>query len=235
MDYRPVLARHSVPLTHEVTQWNEAARATGLEPYECKASYICGAMREFMQASGLNFANEYHLGALFLALDATELLGRVVTGTRRRTRRRGQDPEALGATAVLQRGVKYLTDHGDPQVAPLPHSPEHYADLRNFAAHGATYLPQELRFDPDSARLLLRHLAYALNTMWDDSDLSANLAAVEVHPVWTTVKGKKEPVYVRDIQEHLKANQPGDELAHDSWRYTIVSVDTSSPAVTGRG
>ncbi|MFD9114875.1 hypothetical protein [Streptomyces bottropensis] len=230
MDYRPVLARHSVPLTQEVDQWDKAALAVGLKPYECKASYVCGAMREFMQASGLNFENEYHLGALFLALDATELLGRVITGARIDE----QDPQYVGPTKALVHGARYLRDHGDPQAARLPHRPQHYAELRNFAGHGATYLPPKLSFAPDSTRLLLRHLAYALNTMWDDTTLPAQLDAVEIHPVWTTMEEKLQPVYVRDIQEHLLANRPGDRLAHESWRYTVVSVDTSSPAVTGR-
>ncbi|MFJ9901269.1 hypothetical protein ACIQPR_49040 [Streptomyces sp. NPDC091280] len=214
MDYRPLLARHAVPLAHEKDQWDKVGLATGLTPYEGKASYICGVMREFMQAAGLNFKEGYHLGALFLALDATELLGRVVTGARTDE----NDPQYVGPSKALHRGVRYLKNHGDQHVAALPHNLQHYVELRNFAGHGATFLPPKRYFDPDSTRLLLRRLAYALNTMWEDAGLAASLATVEVHPMWTTVRGKPQPVYVTDIQKLLEANQPGDQLAHDSWR-----------------
>ncbi|MEU6071260.1 hypothetical protein ABZ864_44195 [Streptomyces sp. NPDC047082] len=195
-------------------------------------------MREFMQASGLNLEKGYHLGALFLALDATELLGRVVSGARHATNRRRKGPGELGATEVLRRGVKYLNAHADPRAAPLPHSPQDYVNLRNFAGHGATYLKQGVDFDPDSTRLLLQHLAHALNTMWDDPALPTNLAAVEIHPVYSENNSSWQPVYVHEMQEHLKQKQPGDGLCHNSWQGhqdEIVTVDNSSPAVTGRG
>ncbi|HKR51544.1 MAG TPA: hypothetical protein VJT72_18575 [Pseudonocardiaceae bacterium] len=223
MDYQPLLAQHAVQLTHDVPRWDEAARITGLDPYVCKASYVCGVMRELMQASGLNFEHDYHLGSLFLALDATELLGRVSSG------KRGTD----GSTETLRTGVRYLEDHRDPQAVPLPHTQAQYVKLRNFAGHGASQLPRNVPFDPDSTRLLLRHLAHALNTMWKDPSLSANLAAAEIHPVFSVIDGGRQPVYVNDIQEHLKALQPADGLNHDSWRYDMVSVDNSSPPVSG--
>ncbi|MFJ9250326.1 hypothetical protein [Streptomyces sp. NPDC101776] len=238
MDYRPLLAQHALPLTHEVDEWNKAAHATGLKAYECKASYICGAMREFMQASGLNLANEYHLGALFLALDATELLGRVVSGTRRPTSSRRKGPREPSLTEVLRRGVKYVGDHADPQVRSLPHTPQDYAKLRNFAGHGATYLAKGVNFDPDSTRLLLRHLSHTLNTMWDDRAVPTKLAAVEIHPVYSEKNGIRQLVYVQEIQDHLKENGPGDRLRDNDWQNqpdNIVSIDNSSPPVTGAG
>lgn len=229
MDYRPLLARHAAPLTHDQAEWEKAAEATGLTPYECKASYIFGVMRELMQASGLTLKGEYHLGSLFLALNATELLGRTISGARRNGDRK------LGATEVLRRGLTYLEDHADPEVEALRLTPADYAHLRNFAGHGATYLPAGNQFDPDSTRLLLLHLVHVLNTMCDDADLPASLAAVEVHPIWSLVNGKSQPVYVQAIQSHLAENLPGDRLAHeDSWRYTDASLDASSPAVSGR-
>ncbi|MER6375917.1 hypothetical protein ABT255_48165 [Streptomyces mirabilis] len=229
-----IVGRLAVPLTHDVTEWDQAARAVGLRAYECKASYICGAMREFMQASGLNLEKEYHLGALFMALDATELLGRVVSGARHPTNRRRKGPGELGATETLRRGVKYLKT---PQATSLPHSPQEYANLRNFAGHGATYLAQGVSFDPDSTRLLLQHLAHALNTMWDDPAVPTKLAAVEIHPVYSEASGSRQPVYVHDVQEHLKKHRPGDGLLHNAWQEDhddIVLLDNSSPAVTGR-
>jgi len=70
--------------------------------------------------------------------------------------------------------------------------------------------------------------------MWEDTDLAVNLACVEIHPLWTTEDGKPQPVYVGDIQDHLKTHEPAAQLAHDSWRTIVVSVSTSSPPVTGR-
>ncbi|MET7684776.1 hypothetical protein [Streptomyces sp. NPDC005423] len=224
MDYRPLLAQHVVQLTHDVPQWDDAAQMTGLDPYVCKASYVCGVMREFMQASGANFEHNYHLGSLFLALDATELLGRIVSG------KRGTD----GSTEVLRTGVRYLEGHADPQARPLPHSAAQYVKLRNFVGHGAAQLARPVAFTPDSTQLLLRHLAHVLNMMWKDPSLSANLAAAEIHPLFTVVKGSRQPVYVRDIQEHLKTSQPADGLEHESWRYDeAVFLDNSSPSGSG--
>jgi hypothetical protein len=96
-------------------------------------------MRELMQASGLSFESGYHLGALFLALDATELLGRLVTGARIAE----DDPQHVGPSKALHRGARYLRDHGAPAVC-LPHRPQDYVELRNFAGHGATYLRPNL-------------------------------------------------------------------------------------------
>jgi hypothetical protein len=224
MDYRPLLAQHAVQLTHDVPRWDDAAQIAGLDPYVCKASYVCGVMREFMQASGLNFEHNYHLGSLFLALDATELLGRIVSG------KRGTD----GSTEVLRTGVRYLEGHADPQARPLPHSAAQYVKLRNFAGHGAAQLARSVAFTPDSTQLLLRHLAYVLNTVWKDPSLSANLAAAEIHPLFTVVKGSRQPVYVRDIQEHLMTSQPADGLEHDYWRYDEAAIlDNSSPSASG--
>ncbi|MFF7251383.1 hypothetical protein ACFZBU_46910 [Embleya sp. NPDC008237] len=230
MDYRPVLAAHAVPLTHDIPEWNKAAGVTGLESYECKAFYICGVMREFIQTSGLTLKSDYHLGALFAALNAAELLGRVVCGARRKGARE------KSATDALRLGLEYLEEHKGPLAEDLRLSRDEYVNLRNFAGHGATYLPTGVRFDPDSTRLLLVRLAHALDTMWSDTDLPDNLAAVEIHPVWTHVKGKPEPVYVRNVRAHLVTKSPSEGLDHaDSWRTRIVSLDASSPPVTGRG
>ncbi|MFJ9634423.1 hypothetical protein ACIRU8_42700 [Streptomyces sp. NPDC101175] len=232
MDYRSLLTKRSgaLPLPHEVDQWANVADATGLEPYVAKASYVCGVMRELMQASGLSFERRYHIAALFLALDATELLGRLVTGARMAE----DDPQYVSPSKALHRGARYLRDHGDSAVS-LPHRPQDYVELRNFAGHGATYLRPNLNISPDSTRHLLWNLAYALNTMWDDKDLAANLASVEIHPLWTTnADGKPQPVYVSDIQEHLKTHEPAAQLDHNAWQTIVVRVDASSPPVTGR-
>ncbi|MGW6016195.1 hypothetical protein [Streptomyces sp. NPDC055210] len=184
-------------------------------------------MRQLMEASGLTFAQRYHLASLFLALDATELLGRVVSGSR----------GTPGAGRRLRAGVQYLIDQRDPQVLPRPllHTPDEYVDLRNFTGHGAAQLSPDVAFEPESTSLLLRYLAHVLNTMWADPDLPANLAEAEIHPVFSTVGGALQPVLVPEIREHLKHSGPGDGLDHDGWRYDIATVDNSSPPVSGTG
>ena len=40
------------------------------------------------------------------------------------------------------------------------------------------------------------------------------------------------------VQEHIKEHRPGDELPHNDWQHDhddIVTLDDSSPAVTGTG
>lgn len=233
MDYRFLFDDHVVPLTEESAQWDAAARATGLSPYACKASYVCGAMREFMQAAGLTFGAEYYLSSLFLALDATELLGRVITGARWGEGEEDQ-PGHISPSKVLTEGVRYLRDHGGSST-PLPHNLDRYVKLRNFAGHGASYLSPKVNFHPDSIRLLLRRLTHVLNTVWTDPDLPGKLAVAEIHPVFTVVDGGREPVHVRGIQKHLQAAMPGEGLEHDSWRYDIVSVSAASPTASGTG
>ncbi len=182
-------------------------------------------MRQLMEASGLNFAHDYHLGSLFLALDATELLGRLVSGAR----------GTPGANQRLRTGLQYLADHSAQLSLPLPHTSNEYLELRNFAGHGAAQLSPNVAFTPESTSVLLRHLAHVLNTMWNDANLPANLALAEIHPVFSTVDGNRQPVFVRDIRDHLRRNGPGDGLAHDSWRHDTVAVDNSSPAASGTG
>lgn len=228
MDFRPLLARGERPLPSERNQqeWTEAAATTGLSPYVCKASYVCGVMRELMASSGLNFAGRYHLGALFLALDATELLGRCVKGS-------GDDK----TTEQLRDGLRYLEALTDPTVPPLRHTVEQYRQLRNFTGHGAASPKQGLYFDPNSTATLLNRLACALNQMWDDDAVSPNFARAKVLPLIAVSNGQQSPIYVADVQLLLKrGTRPGDSIDHeDVWRRRVVHLDTSSPAVTGRG
>jgi hypothetical protein len=47
--------------------WIQAVRNLGLDldPYTCKASYVCSMLRQFMEAAGLQIRHEYHLGAWY--------------------------------------------------------------------------------------------------------------------------------------------------------------------------
>jgi len=45
------------------------------DPYACKASYVCGMVRQFIEAAGLQLRRQYHVGAPVSAASATELLG----------------------------------------------------------------------------------------------------------------------------------------------------------------
>jgi len=62
--------------------WSKAVQDTAfdLDPYTCKASYVCGMLRQFVEAAGLQLRNEYHVGALVSAAPAAELLGWCCTG-----------------------------------------------------------------------------------------------------------------------------------------------------------
>ena len=71
-------ASSSRPLLGEQRRvWTQAVHdlRLDLEPYTCKASYVCGMLRQFMEAAGLQMAHDYHLGALVSAASAAELLG----------------------------------------------------------------------------------------------------------------------------------------------------------------
>lgn len=44
--------------------WTQAVRdlGLGLHPYDCKASYVCGMLRQFIEAAGLQLGHQYHVG-----------------------------------------------------------------------------------------------------------------------------------------------------------------------------
>jgi hypothetical protein len=94
VDLRDLLTSGDRPLEPPDDQaiWQPFGDAMGLSPYVCKASFTCGVLRELLASSGLCLSKRYHLGALFLALDATELVGRCAGGFRER---RGEVGERL--------------------------------------------------------------------------------------------------------------------------------------------
>jgi hypothetical protein len=141
--------------------WTEAVQDLGLDldPYDCKAAYVCGMLRQFIEAAGLQLASEYHVGALVSAASAAELLGRCY-------KRAGR----------LEDGAEYLLSVGPPYPEPVY---EPAADLtawvrevRNFGAHGA-FQGKQLTLDRVLTLWLLRSLALALDTFWTDDGAEA--------------------------------------------------------------
>jgi hypothetical protein len=102
--------------------WQPFANAMGLSPYVCKASFTCGVLREMIASAGLCLGQRYHLGALFLALDATELVGRCAGGFRER---RGEAGERLRV------GLRYL-ESIDSGPGSLGYTVEDIIKLRHF-------------------------------------------------------------------------------------------------------
>jgi hypothetical protein len=232
MNFRDLLTSGDRPLEPAEDQalWQPFADALGLSPYVCKASFSCGVLREMLASSGLCFSQQYYLGALFLALDATELVGRCSGGFREK---RGQ------ARLRLEAGLKYL-EGIDPEPRSLGYSIEEIIDLRNFLGHGAASSRPGMTFTQELIVRLLQLLALALNRFWvvdeESEERLINFAKAEISPLVTTVEGRREVVYVRDVQQLLENGvRPGDRLDHEaSWRrFPFVLVDTTSVSGTG--
>lgn len=224
MDQRHLLARGERPLTIDQAEWKTVARTVGLTPYVCKASFVCGLMREFIATASLSLGDDRHIGSIFIALDATELLGRCVGGFQ----------GTPGAGQRLKVGIEYLENLADPSLPPLRHTSREYAALRNFAGHGAASLERGVSFDQKSGLAILERLVAAVNVMWSDASLDSNFAKAEVHPLTTVDAGRRVPVFVEKVQEHLKAGfLPGERTAHEEWR-RLYRLSNESPAATGR-
>lgn len=208
--------------------WQPFADAMGLSPYVCKASFTCGVLRELIASAGLCLGKKHYLGALFLALDATELLGRCAGGFREQPRQ---------ARLRLEEGLRYL-ERIDPEPGSLVYSVEAIVDLRNFLGHGAASSKPGMTFTRELIVRLLQLLALALNRFWqadqDSEERLTKFAQAEIRPMVTNTKGL-EPVYVRDVQGLLASGvMPGDRLDHEqSWRFPFVLVDNTSVPATG--
>jgi hypothetical protein len=233
VDRRDLLTRGDRPLEppEDQAMWQPFADAMSLSPYVCKASFTCGVLRELIGSAGLCLGEERYLGALFLALDATELLGRCAGGFRER---RGQAGERLRA------GLRYL-ESIDPQPGSLAYSVEAIVDLRNFLGHGAASSKPGMTFTRELIVRLLQLLALALNRFWkvdeDSEDRLTEFAQAEISPMVTNIKGRVEPVYVRNVQRLLASGvMPGDRLDHEeSWRQFVLVYNTSVPATGSPG
>jgi hypothetical protein len=116
--------------------WTKTVQDVGLQldPYTCKASYVCGMVRQFIEAAGCSCAGKYHVAALVSAASATELLGWCYTGA---TNPKESPGKRLG------NGVQYLEQVGPQYPGPVRHSVADLVGLvrsvRNFGAHGAAY------------------------------------------------------------------------------------------------
>jgi hypothetical protein len=234
VDLRDLLTSGDRPLEPPDDQavWQPFADAMELSPYVCKASFTCGVLRELLASSGLCLSERYHLGALFLALDATELVGRCAGGFRER---RGEAGERLRA------GLRHL-ESIDPVPGSLGYSVEDIIKLRHFLGHGAASAMPGMTFSRELMIRLLQLLALALNRFWridvdeDSEERLSRFARAEVSPMVTVIEDQLEPVYVRDVQRLLASGvMPGDRLNHErSWRpLRSVRVSTTSPYATG--
>jgi hypothetical protein len=231
VDHRDLLTSGDRPLEppEDQAMWQPFADVMGLSPYVCKASFTCGVLRELLASAGLCLGQSHYLGALFLALDATELLGRCAGGFREQPRQAGQR---------LRAGLEYL-QRIDPQPDSLAYSVEAIVDLRNFLGHGAASSKPGMTFTRELIVRLLQLLASALNRFWqaneDAEDRLTKFARAEISPMVTSTEGRVEPVYVRDVQRLLASGvMPGDRLDHEeSWRFHFVLVDNRSVPATG--
>ncbi len=90
--------------------WSQAVRdlRLDLDPYTCKASYVCGMLRQFIEAAGLQLGREYHVGALVSAASAAELVGWCYKGAISTD----QPGKRLGD------GVRYLQEVGPAYAGP---------------------------------------------------------------------------------------------------------------------
>jgi hypothetical protein len=232
MDLRDLLTSGDRPLEppEDQAMWQPFADALGLSPYVCKASFTCGVLREMVASSGLCFGKRYYLGALFLTLDATELVGRCAGGFREKPRQ---------ARLRLKAGLNYL-ESIDPRPGSLGYAVDEIIDLRNFLGHGAASSIPGMTFTEELIIRLLQLLALALNRFWKVDEVSevrlTRFAQAEISPLVTVIEGRREAVYVRDVQRLLQNGvMPGDRLDHEaSWRpFNFTLVDNTSVSGTG--
>jgi len=236
-----LLSSSSRPLPGEQHRvWTRAVRdlRLDLDAYTCKASYVCGMLRQFMEAAGLQMSHAYHLGALVSAASAAELLGWCSTGATN-TDHAGKRLRA-GVLLLEQVGSAYRGSDQRPEADLVAR----VFNLRNFGAHGAAH-GKQLVLDQALTMWLLRSLARALDDFLadiGDRRRHQRFAQAAITPLYT----KGEPLFVREVQDHLaKGNMPGAALAHaETWLPrqpwedqpplgVVKEISMSSPAVTG--
>lgn len=151
------------------------------------------------------------LGAIFQSLDAIELIGRAVGGYR-------QSPGEAGKR--LRTGLEFALDLNEKAAAPLRvHSVQEYLDLRNFLGHGAASSATNISFGRSTALALMHLVARAVDAMWTDPAAMAKFAACQIDPLFTSVNGQPEAIYVRDVQAHLlQGNAPSSDTRFGDWR-----------------
>lgn len=182
--------------------WEPLATAMGLSPYVCKALYVCGLLRQRMEAAGLTLGNGCLLDAQSSVFGATELLGQCVGGIE----------DVKGVTARRYQAVlPYLAALGPagdlPDVTDL--SSAGVYRLRNFIDHGAAAIEPGTQFTLPSIVWLLRRLARALDHFWSGDDDSEgrqeHFSRATVLPLWA--RSADPPAafvpFVEDVQVML--------------------------------
>jgi hypothetical protein len=212
------------------TRWLSVGTPLGVTAFEAKAYYTIGLTREMIATAGLARSSSLHLGAIFQALDAVELLGRAVGGFR-------HTPQGE-AGKRLRKGLAYALDLNAKASTPLVVLTEsEYCDLRNFTGHGAASAGGPLGFDPWTGLALLHLTTRALDSMWADPAAMASFARCQIDPLSTTDPGgQRQTIYVGHVQTHLNSGKmPSEAGQFDDWRTENLQVvlDTASPLVTG--
>jgi hypothetical protein len=199
--------------------WDPIATPLGLSPYTCKALYVCGLLRQRLEAAGLSLGNRFLLDAQSSAFGATELLGQCVGGIEQISR---------VAAKRFHAALPYLTSL-DPSSSPpeiVDLSSHGFYRLRCFIDHGAAAIDEETRFTLPSIVWLLRRLAQALDHFWEaDSDPDGRLdrfARAAIRPLFARSTNPLESFvpFIEDTQIFLAlGGRPGAPLRFDdSWR-----------------
>jgi hypothetical protein len=220
MDNTVIITRNQHQLSpQQQAVWDPIATALGFSPYACKSLYVCGLLRQRLEAAGLSLGNGFLLDAQSSALGATELLGQCVSGIEQI---KGVTAERFNA--ALPYLMKLDPTSGPPEFVDA--SSKGVYRLRCFIDHGAAAIDPDTRFTLPSIVWLLRRLAQALDHFWsisDDADGRLNrFGQATILPLFARSTSPPE-VFVPFIQEtHFflaAGGRPGTPLRfEDSWR-----------------
>jgi len=181
--------------------WAQVGRRAGVhDPYQAKAAFVCGAVREFLTAAHLCSDARASLGASLLLMPPLEVFGRCVTGD-------GAD----GRRVRIREGVDLLNQLQRGTVA-TPLDAEPIRRLRNFLAGGAVAMDPDdpASLDQPTINQLGRGLALALDQYWSDYERRASFAATKL----TALQAAGNPVYIADMAGHLAS---GHRPSHGLW------------------
>ena len=220
MNFTAVITRGERRLSDEQhLVWDPIATALDLSPYTCKSLYVCGLLRQRLEAAGLSLRNGFLLDAQSSAFGATELLGQCVGGIEQIngvTRRRFE------AALVYLKSLD--PSPSPPEIVDL--SSKGVYRLRCFIDHGAAAIDEETRFTLPSIVWLLRRLAQALDHFWDvDNDPEGRLdgfARAAIRPMFATSTNPPEAFvpFIEDTRNFFAVGgRPGAPIRFDDfWR-----------------
>lgn len=210
-----LLGQNQPPLEGKQRQlWRGTGTAWDLTDLETKAVYVAGMLRHLLESAGLCLRNRLHLPTYLLAVDATELLGAVVSG------------RTLSNDETVVAGLAYLIDEARDSTARFAttaagsYTIRDCVSRRHFAAHGARQLLPAATLDAELTDRLLCHLAAGIDRWWialaRDPAMQGRLAIAKVPPLLT----EGEVVFVRHLLPALLdgATPAGTVLNDDSWR-----------------